>query len=284
LGLWASLAIVLSIPLYLVKDKITWAGADRLSALPDSFVGREVCIPCHEVENQAWLGSDHDNAMAVASDSTVIGDFSNAVFEHGGVTSEFYRRGGAYFVRTEGPGGEIGEFKIAYTFGIDPLQQYLIEFPGGRLQALTTAWDTARGEWFFLYPEQDIRPDDWLHWTRGGQNWNGMCAECHSTNLIKGFDADTKTFHTTWSEIDVSCEACHGPASRHVAWSELPPMARPPSDNYALVVKTSDITAPRLVELCAPCHSRRSELGDYDHRGLDLLDTQIPAVLREGLY
>jgi tetratricopeptide (TPR) repeat protein len=284
LGFWASLAIVSSIPLYLVRERIIGGGEGASSPLTAGFVGRESCLSCHQVAFEAWLGSDHDNAMDVASDSTVIGNFANAVFEYEGVTSEFYRRDGHYYVSTVGPSGEPDEFAIAYTFGIDPLQQYLIEFPGGRLQSLTTAWDAVRGEWFHLYPEQDIPPDDWLHWTRGGQNWNGMCAECHSTNLVKGYDAATKTFETTWSEIDVSCEACHGPGSRHVTWSELPPMARPPSENFELAVTTTDITARQQVELCAPCHSRRSELGDYDHRGMALLDSQLPAVLREGLY
>jgi len=284
IGLGASVAIVLAVPLYLVKERIAGGRAAPAQAGVETFVGRESCLSCHQVAYQAWAGSDHDNAMDVASDSTVLGNFAAAVFEDRGATSEFYRRDGKYYVRTEGPGGETEEFEIAYTFGAEPLQQYLIRFPGGRLQALSTAWDVVRGEWFHLYPGQDIPSDDWLHWTRGGQNWNGMCAECHSTNLVKGYDPTTKTFETTWSEIDVSCEACHGPGSRHVAWAELPPMARPPSDDYELVIPTSDITARQQVELCAPCHSRRTELGDYDHRSKDLLDSQLPAVLREGLY
>ena len=72
--------------------------------------------------------------------------------------------------------------------------------------------------------------DDWLSWTGGGQNWNGMCAECHSTNLQKGYDPETRTFNTTWFEIDVSCEACHGPGSDHVEWAKIQPMARPEVD------------------------------------------------------
>jgi tetratricopeptide (TPR) repeat protein len=284
IGLGASVVIVLAVPLYLVKERIAGGGAAGMQARVETFVGRESCLSCHEVAYQAWSGSDHDKAMDVASDSTVLGHFDGAVFEHRGVTSEFYRRDGKYYVRTEGPDGDADEFEIAYTFGVDPLQQYLIRFPGGRLQALSTAWNVVRGEWFHLYPGQDIPSNDWLHWTRGAQNWNGMCAECHSTNLVKGYDPATKTFETTWSEIDVSCEACHGPGSRHVAWAELPPMARPPSDDYELVIPSSDITARQQVELCAPCHSRRTELGDYDHRRMDLLDSQLPAVLREGLY
>jgi hypothetical protein len=133
------------------------------------FVGGETCRSCHEQAYLAWRGSDHDRAMAVASEETVLGDFNDAVFDNGEVTARFFRRDGGFFVATQGPGGAPGEFKIAYTFGVEPLQQYLIPFPGGRLQALTIAWDTERHEWFHLYPDQDIPPDDWLHWTRGGQ-------------------------------------------------------------------------------------------------------------------
>ncbi len=283
-GVIASAVIVLTIPIYAIKESRARAGQGTLTPQTATFVGRESCEACHEQANEAWIGSDHDRAMAVANDTTVLGDFDDAVFEYGDITARFFKRDGKYRVRTQGPGGNLEDFEIAYTFGVEPLQQYLIPFPGGRLQSLTVAWDTERGEWFYLYPDQDIPVDDWLHWTRGGQNWNGMCAECHSTNLKKGYDFDSKTFSTTWSEIDVSCEACHGPGSQHVEWAEVPPMARHEVDNYALVIQTSDISARDQVELCAPCHSRRTEMGDYDHTRVALMDNQVPAVLEEGLY
>jgi predicted CXXCH cytochrome family protein len=284
IGLIASVVIVLTIPIYAVKE--SYYGLERDTSEGDrvTFVGREKCISCHQAAYQAWLGSDHDNSMAKADETMVRGDFGDALFEHRGVTSRFYRKDGKYYVHTQGPGGEMGDFEVAYTFGIEPLQQYLIPFPGGRLQCLSIAWDTERGEWFHLYPDQDIPPDDWLHWTRNAQNWNGMCAECHSTNLEKGYDPESRNFSTTWSEIDVSCEACHGPGSRHVDWAEIPPMARPDSENYELVIRTGDITSRQQVELCAPCHSRRTELGDYDHTRIDLLDNLVPSVLEEPLY
>ncbi len=283
-GVVATAVIVLSLPLYLVKERIARTERGATEAAPAEFVGREQCTSCHEQAYEAWRGSDHDHAMTVASDTTVRGDFDDAVFVYRGDTTRFYRRDGKYLVHAEGPDGVFAEFEITHTFGWEPLQQYLIPFPGGRLQALSVAWDTEREEWFFLYPGRDIPADDWLHWTRGAQNWNGMCAECHSTNLIKGYDSETQSFGTTWSEIDVSCEACHGPGSRHVAWAELPPMARPDVEHYDLVVPTGDITSEAQVALCAPCHSRRTELGDYDHRSAELLDHALPAVLREGLY
>ena len=283
IGVAATASIVLLIPLSLVVQP----GTDRDEAdgsTGPTFVGRERCAECHEAATSAWTGSDHDLAMAEATEETVLGDFDVVEVTFHGITSRFFRRDGGFFVHTEGPGGEMGDFEIAYTFGHDPLQQYLVPFPGGRLQCLPIAWDSVQDEWFHLYPDTDIPPDDWLHWTRNAQNWNGMCAECHSTNLVKGYDASTRSFATTWSEIDVSCEACHGPGSAHVAWAELPPMARPDSVDLGLPVPTSGISSQEQVELCAPCHSRRTELGDFKHSELELLDSLVPSLLDEGLY
>jgi predicted CXXCH cytochrome family protein len=280
-GLVALAVIVLAIPMSLL----------RRPTVPDveaddrpTFVGTAACRDCHQAAYDGWRGSDHDLAMAEATEDTVLGDFDDAEFEHFGVRSRFSQRDGKFFIRTDGPGGEMAEFEVAYTFGHDPLQQYLIAFPGGRLQASHLAWDVPRQRWFHLYPDQEIPPDDWLHWTRNAQNWNGMCAECHSTNLIKGYDPESDSYRTTWSDIDVGCEACHGPGSRHVAWANIPPMARPDSPHMGLAVPTRDIEPAALVELCAPCHSRRAELGDYDHTGLTLLDHMVPSLLVEGLY
>jgi tetratricopeptide (TPR) repeat protein len=283
-GIIASLVIVLIMPIYALKETRLRATQPGPVSGEVTFVGREKCIDCHKDAYDAWRGSDHDNAMAVASDSTVLGDFNEALFEQSDITARFFKNDGGFFVHTQGPDGVPADFEVTHTFGVTPLQQYLIPFPGGRLQALTIAWDTQSEEWFYLYPGQDIPPDDWLHWTRGAQTWNGMCAECHSTNLIKNYDPKAKTFNTTWSEINVSCEACHGPGSRHVAWAEIPPMARPDSEAYELVNRTSGISSRQQVELCAPCHARRTELGDYDHTRPDLLDNIVPTNLDEGLY
>ena len=161
----------------------------------------------------------------------MLGNFDDARFSHGGVTTRFFRRDGRYFVNTDGPDGKLADFHIRYTFGVYPLQQYLIELPGGRLQAFGIAWDArpkaAGGQrWFHLYAGRKLKAGDPLHWTGIDQNWNYLCADCHSTNLRKGYDAASGTYKTTWSEIDVACEACHGPGANHAAWARLAPDAR----------------------------------------------------------
>ena len=163
--------------------------------------------------------------MQPASDASVKGRFDGAQFRYDNVVSRFFQRDGRYWVRTDGPDGALTDFEIEYTFGVYPLQQYLVELPRGRIQALSIAWDTrprnAGGQrWFHLYAGQGIAHGDELHWTGRQQNWNFMCADCHSTNVRKNYDAAGDSFQTTWSAIDVSCEACHGPGSRHVRWAQ----------------------------------------------------------------
>jgi hypothetical protein len=281
-GIVATLVIILSIPAYMLKEKFHPSPPE--TQMIATFVGGQKCAECHQKEYDQWQGSHHDLAMAAATEKTVLGDFGNAVFERFDVTSRFYRKNGGFFVHTQGPGGKMDDFEIKYTFGAYPLQQYLIPFPGGRLQCLTIAWDVKEKKWYHLYPDNPIDPADWLYWTNAGQNWNGMCAECHSTNLKKNYDIPSDSYQTTWSEIDVSCEACHGPGSKHVTWAELPDMARPRTENYELQVITGGISSRQQVELCAPCHSRRAILGDYTHAEPDLLDSMLPSVLAADLY
>ncbi len=253
---------------------------------PAQFVGSEKCKQCHEVAYKKWKESDHHMAMATANDTTVLGDFSNVHYTdpYNHVTSRFYRKNSGFFVETEGPDGQMGEFEITYTFGVYPLQQYLIPFSRGRLQCLNIAWDVDKKEWYRLPPYTALKTDDWLHWTNEGQTWNVMCAECHSTNLDKGYNPQTGEYKTTWSEISVGCEACHGPGSKHLAWAEKPPLARRSTDNFGLLVNTRNMTSDEQITVCAPCHSRRFQLGNNQHTNTNLLDVIVPERLNEGLY
>jgi len=275
------------------------------------YSGRESCRECHQKQYDLFQGSDHDMAMDTATAETVLGDFNNVTFTHLGVTSRFYTSDGKYFVHTEGPGGEMGDYRIDYVFAIRPLQQYLVAFPGGRYQCLPICWDTRPVEeggqrWFHIYQDERIPPDDLLYWTRVTQNWNYMCAECHSTNVKKNYSYRKKTYHTTWSEVDVSCEACHGPGSLHIDWAERVEQGSSPDiyPNMGLVIRLTDtdnatwvfdpdsVTARRsvprqtdeLVQMCSRCHSRRAVATEDYYHGGSLLNTHWPSLLEEDLY
>ena len=279
-----------------------------------TYVGSETCAGCHRAEAELWRASQHQHAMDHATDKSVLGDFNDASFDYYGVRSRFFRRDGKYFVETDGPDGKLATFEAKYTFGIDPLQQYLIEFPDGRLQALSIAWDSRPKEqggqrWFHLYPDEEIKYDDVLHWTKLNQNWNFMCAECHSTGVRKNYDAAGDRYATSFAEISVGCEACHGQGSSHVEWArarqswwpfgktEDPRMGFPArfderrDVNWPIDASTGNAHrnfTPALVrkevETCGRCHARRATFSEDWIPGRSLSDTHVVSPLTRGLY
>ncbi len=256
---------------------------------PAEYVENGVCLSCHQEEGRQWQDSHHALAMAPPSPTTVRGDFQNRTFIHRGVTSRFFKRGDGFFVNTEGPDGKPADFRIEYTFGLHPLQQYLISMPGGRLQPLGIAWDSSKMRWFHLLPNENLPPGDILHWTGRYQTANTMCIVCHTTQFEKGYDPATDTFASRWAEPNVSCQACHGPGSRHVGYETASRGAGTPipvvkSEPRGLTVDIRGADARRRTELCAPCHSRRSELTPSPVPGEPILDNYLPSLLVQGVY
>jgi tetratricopeptide (TPR) repeat protein len=278
------------------------------------YVGSGACVSCHADQAGPWRRSQHHDAMAEAAAGAVLGDFNDATFTYAGTTSTFFKRDDRFVVRTDGRDGRLADFTVKYTFGVYPLQQYLVEFPDGRIQALSIAWDSrAKNDggqrWFHLYPTERVTHDDELHWTRPAQNWNFMCADCHSTGVRKNYDPEADRFSTSWAEINVSCEACHGPGSRHLRWarerrSDGRGAGSTAQDDRGLTVAlderrrvswTVDVRSgnavrsrpratEREIEVCAQCHSRRGQIAEGYQAGAPLLDHYFPALLTSPLY
>ncbi len=255
-------------------------------ASPVSFVDESSCSDCHRAETERWRGSDHDFAMQPATGATVLGDFRNATFRYAGVTSRFSTRDGKFYVSTDGPDGSITEYAVSDTFGVDPLQQYLVPFPSGRKQALSIAWDVGKRRWFRMYPGERIDYRDELHWTKRAQNWNYMCAECHATDLRRNWDATLGGYRTTAARWDVGCQACHGPGSRHADLAQRAARGEIPKAGARGGLEASFRRASSTVEIemCARCHSRRAPLGDGFRHANRLMDDYLPSLLDEHLY
>jgi len=272
-----------------------------------NYVGSAACVNCHSEQAKAWRSSHHAAAMAVATLETVLGDFKDVSIESHGSKGRFLRDGERFIVETEGRDGKTARFEVAWTFGVEPLQQYLVAFPDGRVQALPWAWDSRPKEaggqrWLHLYADRPMPSADPLHWTKSMQNWNFMCAECHSTGIRKGYDSERDIFHTSFFEISVGCESCHGPGGGHLDWvkdGRDPGRADKGFDGkyaprekveWSADAKTGSPmqSAPRPVadevELCAHCHSRRGEIHEGWRPGQPLLDTHLPSFLAEELF
>ncbi len=280
-------------------------GADQTG----TYVGAKVCGSCHAKQYKRWKGSHHDWAMQPATRETVLGDFNNARYEHNGQISLFSQKEGRFYVTTENTQGQQEKFEIRYTFGVYPLQQYLIGFEDGRYQAFSVAWDarpvTEGGQrWFHLYPDETSAHDDQLHWTGPYLNWNSRCAECHSTNLRKNYDAETDSYDTRWSEINVACEACHGPGKKHLQWATEGSkdtianagfqwdlravgswLRRPGEATAKHQVKEEKQSSGlgRQIDACGGCHARRSIIG-REHQGHPFTETYQLSLPQTPLY
>ena len=292
------------------------------------FLGNSACAGCHASQVKDWTGSHHDLAMQEATAETVLGDFDNAKFVYEGVTTTFFKKEGKYWVNTDNERGELADYPVEYVFGVYPLQQLLLPTKKGSLNALSIAWDSRKEteggqRWYHIYEDQEpVTSDSPLHWTGIYHNWNSRCAECHSTNVVKGYDPKTRRYQTTYDQIDVGCESCHGPGSNHVSLMAAQDQTKLPTDasslgsakeyprgvlahpsgadmgfELALAARGQWVRAPdediahRSTPLentvqadnCGRCHSRRATLGDY-HYGQSLLDTHRLSVLESPLY
>lgn len=251
----------------------------------ESFVGDESCKSCHSSEFGGWKDSHHDYAMRVADSSTVRGDFSDITFKQEDGTYRFFRKGDRYMVEAPDSSGESQTYQITHTFGWTPLQQYLVDFGRGKLQALRVAWDTEEEHWFSMHPDEKIEPGDWLHWTGGAMNWNTMCADCHSTQLEENYDPQTDAFNTTWTSINVSCESCHGPGKEHVEFMQTGESQDASAERIREDLKlTENSSQTAQIETCARCHSLREKLVDgYDHEK-EFMDHFNPNLPHSDMY
>ena len=310
-GVVLALAAAVLITLVLVRATRTGVGDPGGAGIAAAqYVGSDTCATCHTAQHELWRASQHERAMAHATPDRVLGNFGDATVTAGGVVTRFFRRGDEFWVRTDGASGTPTDFRVRYTFGVDPMQQYLVEFPDGRVQALSVAWDTrpatAGGQrWFHLYGDSPPPAGDELHWTGRQQNWNFMCADCHSTNVRKNYDVAANRFATTWSAINVGCEACHGPGSAHTRWARTSSWMRAVRwrDNGLTVALNeragvswpSDATTGRPVRsttrgtdaeisTCAPCHSRRAQIAEGYRPGLPFSDFYSPVTITPGLF
>jgi len=270
-----------------------------------AYVGSINCQGCHEKEYALYKTSDHFHAMDSALPRSVRGNFNNSFFVYYGDTSFFYQRGGKYFVRTKDSTGIKKEFPISFTFGWRPLQQYLVKFNDGRIQALPFCWDTRPKEeggqrWFHIYGNEKIFSGDELFWTGINQNWNFMCADCHTTDYKKNFDAFANSFNSSWNESNVSCESCHGPASLHLQWANrktgdyankgfnlslaAKPMQWTSTNSKGTLLPNEIISHDTLIETCARCHARASRFTDDYVHGQSLLQSHLPATVNSNYH
>lgn len=259
------------------------------AATSSGYLGSEACESCHTEAYARWKGSLHIQMTRSLAAATVAGDFSpRAAFSAHGRAYTFGRRNGTPFV-TVRSNGQSETYDVAYTLGSKRLQGYLATLPGGRLYVLPVFWHVDSQRWVD-WKETTPIPDG-AHDLK--QIWNVNCFNCHATNLDRGYQAASAEYRTTWTELGIGCEACHGPGRDHVAimktWEADPASiptysSRPSNRGLSELLK---IFSPRSAEprkaydTCAYCHGNKRNVFTSFAAGDRYEDHALPYLVSE---
>lgn len=283
---------------------LLWSGATAHAQAntQSDYVGAETCKNCHEQAYQQWQTSDHFKAMAEATEKTVLGNFNNHSVNFHAIKTRFYTQEKHYFVDTLGADNKTHTFRVDYVFGHFPLQQYLVDKGDGHYQALNIAWDSRTKSdggqrWYHLQPDEKMTAENPFFWTGHFQNWNSRCGECHTTNFQKNYDSNTHQYNTQWTDINVACEACHGPGKKHVDLANAQQLSQTNTGFLTSAEepikwqfeKNDPIANPigkksdRHIDMCGGCHSRRLPIAETHTQG-KYHDKYRLTLLEESLY
>lgn len=243
------------------------AGLDRPPAKQmDGYVGAATCRECHPNEHRSWHDSYHRTMTQVVTPETVLTDLSNVSLTDRGQHVNIRRKGDEYFAELEEPvlsqaeGRPVRvERKLVLSTGSHHMQMYWYPLlpKAPVLSLLPFAYLKAEDRWVprdyvFLSPHQPT-PNAEIG------RWNMTCIQCHATHgksgILEQSAGGQSTFNayeakTNVAEFGISCEECHGPGERHVAWAQA--KSDPASDPE--IVHPGRIAAERSAEICGQCH------------------------------
>ncbi len=258
----------------------------------EDYLGSKACARCHEVEHTQWNNSLHIKMTKPISEALIVGDFAEGTrFADHGRAYTFGTRDGRPFMTVAFGTRAPETFSIDYTLGAKRYQGYLSTLPDGRIYVLPAFWHVASRRWVD-WKEITPIPDD-AHELR--QIWNVNCFNCHATNIVPGYDINAKRYRSTWTEMGIGCEACHGAGRQHVelmdAW-EKDPASKPAFENSSKNRQLSDIlkifsvksSEPRRIyDTCAYCHGNKNNVFTGFRGGDRYTDFALPFLVSEPI-
>jgi predicted CXXCH cytochrome family protein len=255
-------------------------------------LGSGACARCHDVEHAQWKNSLHIKMTKPIAEATIVGDFREGTkFADHDRAYTFGMKSGKPVISVSFGGRPPETFTVDYTLGAKRYQGYLSTLPEGRIYVLPVFWHVASKRWVDW---KEITPiPDGAHDIR--QIWNANCFNCHGTNIVQGYDLDEKKYRSTWTEMGIGCEACHGPGRQHVAlmeeW-EKDPASKPKYDNSSKnrqlsdtlkIFSTRSSEPRRIYDTCAYCHGNKNNVFVGFKGGDNYSDYAMPFLISEPI-
>ncbi|HKI97099.1 MAG TPA: multiheme c-type cytochrome [bacterium] len=246
---WVSLLLFLMVLLAGCERRPVNQTSPQVSSASD-YVGAEACKACHEEIYNGWKATFHAYKFQPASPDVIVGDFQHHnTLKAGGSESRMHRNDKGFVVTTIGPDGQLHDYPVRYVVGSVWKQRYITEFPNGGLFVLPVQWNVKSQEWVDYFGLKLRKPGDGLFWSDAGREFQYQCMGCHTTNSHVDYDAATQKFNTQWTDLGVTCEACHGPGRQHIA-AKI-------QDKASTIINPAKMADPkRAAMICGACHTR----------------------------
>ncbi|MEN8263712.1 MAG: multiheme c-type cytochrome [Nitrospirota bacterium] len=213
------------------EEKAAKARANDLSldSLGDpEYVGSEKCKECHWREHDSWKHTLHSKFIRPINELSVVGHFQhdnkltvkvtgkspNLAREE--ITTTMFIKNGKYYVNTIGPDWKYHDYEIMNVIGVNRKQNYITKFPNGELHVLPVEWQDSEKKWVDLNGLERYYPGSGKYWSDPGRIWQFKCGSCHVTGMNIGYNKSSDSFDTTWVDLGIGCEACHGAGSNHI--------------------------------------------------------------------
>src|SRR5688572_11310126 len=218
-----------------------------------------------------------------ATPETVRGNFTNVTLELAGESYKLERRGDEFWVELVDPDWKLQAMsnpgqrprrapkrvwrRIGVMTGSHHMHAYWVASEKGNLQLnLPFSYLFEDERWV---PRNDTFLMDPKH-PAPVQLWNANCLQCHSTaGQPRPEPKDHSILRTQLAETGIGCEACHGPAEKHIELNTNPArrFARHrEGKGDPTIVNPANLAHKASSHVCGQCHSIKNVPAGSDWR------------------
>lgn len=215
--------------------------APALLAVADSvvfedFVGSERCVECHATQVAAWRGSTHAAAGGAPGAVRLIAPFDGTPIRFSDAEVIPRSAGGRVTFTVRRSGMDDRVFTVDAVVGGGHMegggtQGFVAHYPDGTYRFLPFDFSRHGASWFcntiargnrgWVPITTALSITDCVDWpparVLGEEPRFSNCQSCHGSQILLALDTAAHAYRTRFRSLDVNCEACHGPARKHLA-------------------------------------------------------------------
>ena len=216
----------------------------------DQYAGTLACANCHKDIYTAHTHTAHWLTTQPAREQFIKGSFlagENSFFYNPAVSVTMEKRDGRFYQTEYVEGVEKKSRPFDIVVGSGKRGQTFLYWNKNNLFQLPISYFTSAHQW--------SNSPGYSNKVMFNRPITSRCLECHSTYFekIPGPDSRLEDFSASNIIYGVSCERCHGPGARHVAFQSQHPAEK----KAQYIINPAEMTRQQKLDMCMLCHGGR---------------------------